>query len=90
MKVLNPVNIAPGDDEHITVAELKAMSPSKTNDWSREPDRKFVLSYDFNPINSWHFHDPEHYPIFGGKEHKFLPTRESFISKKKLKINPGI
>ena len=65
-KVLNPVNVAPGDNENITVAELKALSASPTSDWRREPDRKFYLSYDFNPINSWHFHDPEHYPIFGG------------------------
>ncbi|KZS15189.1 Laccase 2 [Daphnia magna] len=80
-KVLNPVNIAPGDDEHITVAELKAMSPSKTNDWSREPDRKFVLSYDFNPINSWHFHDPEHYPIFGAeKNHRLYTPQINHIS----------
>lgn len=67
LKVLNPVNVAPGDKENITVAELKALTPSTTSDWRREPDRKFYLSYDFNPINSWHFHDPEHYPIFGGK-----------------------
>lgn len=67
-KVLNPVNFAPGDEQHITVADLKMLPTNDTiNDWNGEPDRKFFLSYDFNPVNSWHFHDPEHYPIFGGK-----------------------
>lgn len=61
---MNPVNIAPGDEKHITVAELKGLV--NTTDMAREPDRKFFLSYDFNPVNSWHFHDPEHYPLFGG------------------------
>ncbi|EFX81872.1 hypothetical protein DAPPUDRAFT_49503, partial [Daphnia pulex] len=80
-KVLNPVNVAPGDKENITVAELKALTPSTTSDWRREPDRKFYLSYDFNPINSWHFHDPEHYPIFGVEKHqRFFTPQVNHIS----------
>ena len=60
--------MAPGDDLHVTVAELTALNSSATNDdWTRKPDQTFFLAYDFNPVNSWHFHDPEHYPIFGGE-----------------------
>lgn len=58
--------MAPGDELHVTVAELNAINSNST-DWAGIPDQTFFLSYDFNPINSWHFHDPEHYPIFGGK-----------------------
>ncbi len=63
-KVLNPLNHAPGDRHHITIAELKALRVE--NDWAREPDRKFFLAYDFNAVDNWLYHDPEHYPIFGG------------------------
>ena len=37
-------------------------------DWAREPDRKFFLAYDFNAVDNWLYHDPEHYPIFGGED----------------------
>ena len=69
------MNIAPGDDTHVTVAELTSPSSSSSssssldeieNDWSGEPDHKFFLGYDFNAVNSWEFHDKDHYPIFGG------------------------
>ena len=63
---MNTVNVAPGDDLHVTVAELTALNSNAT-DWTRQPDQTFFLAYDFNPVNSWHFHDPEHYPIFGGE-----------------------
>ncbi|XP_046632663.1 laccase-like [Daphnia pulicaria] len=63
-KVLNPVNLAPGDDQHITVAELKALANELT-DWTREPDKKFFLAYDFYAVNNWHFHDSQYYPILG-------------------------
>ena len=60
--------MAPGDEIHVTAAELKAVDDNLT-DWTREPDRKFFLSYDFNAVNNLEFHDPEHYPIFGGNIH---------------------
>jgi L-ascorbate oxidase len=63
---LNPINHAPGDQEHVTVAELKALQEESEADWAREPDRKFFLAYDFNAVDSWLYHDPEHYPLFGG------------------------
>lgn len=65
LKVLNPVNFAPGDDQHVTVAELKALADNLT-DWTGEPDMKFYLAYDFYAVNNWHFHDSQYYPIFGG------------------------
>lgn len=70
-QILNPVNIAPGDDDHVTAAELTSPSSSSSfldgeNDWNGEPDHKFFLGYDFNAVNSWEFHDKDHYPIFGG------------------------
>ena len=65
-KILNPLNHAPGDRQHVTVAELKAIQTTNGTDWTRKPDRKFYLAYDFNAIDNWLYHDPEHYPIFGG------------------------
>lgn len=80
-QVLNPVNLAPGDDQHVTAAELRSLTTASSSasvihgpaDWSREPDRQFILSYDFYAVNSWHFHDPEHYPIFGGMHISTFP-----------------
>lgn len=63
--MLNAVNFAPGDDQHITVADLNAL-PDTDTDWAREPDSKFYLAYDFNAVNNLYFHDPDYYPIFGG------------------------
>lgn len=69
--MLNPVNLAPGNEHHVTAAELRAVTEALPNDdWTREPDHKFVLAYDFYAVNSYHFHDPEHYPIFGGIRRK--------------------
>jgi L-ascorbate oxidase len=59
--------MAPGDESHVTVAEMRSLDDNAT-DWTREPDQTFYLAYDFNPVNNLHFHDPEHYPIFGGTE----------------------
>jgi hypothetical protein len=41
---LNPINHDPGDQQHVTVAELKALQEERKNDWAREPDRKFFLA----------------------------------------------
>ena len=63
------MNIAPGDDIHVTVAELTSPSNVKgidEGDWSGEPNHKFFLGYDFNAVNSWEFHNKDYYPIFGG------------------------
>jgi len=72
---LNPINHAPGDQQHVTVAELKTLQNDSEPDWAREPDRKFFLAYDFNAVDSWLYHDPEHYPLFGGgnlRKFKFI------------------
>jgi len=89
-KILNPVNIAPGDDTHVTVAELTSPSSSSSssssldeieNDWSGEPDHKFFLGYDFNAVNSWEFHDKDHYPIFGvQKDHQLFTPQINHMS----------
>lgn len=63
---MNPINYAPGDERHLTVAELTALTAENETEWTREPDRKFFLAYDFNAVDNWLYHDPEHYPIFGG------------------------
>lgn len=65
---MNPINHAPGDQQHVTVAELKALQEESKADWAREPDRKFFLAYDFNAVDNWLYHDPEHYPLFGGED----------------------
>jgi len=58
--------LAPGNDDKITVAELKALTAEVNQSWAGEPDRKFILAYDFYPIDNKEFHDPEFYPLFGG------------------------
>lgn len=69
--MLNPVNLAPGNDQYVTSAELKSFVDNDLT-WTGEPDKKFYLAYDFNAVNNLDFHDPEHYPIFGGKPQGFL------------------
>ncbi|KAI9555735.1 hypothetical protein GHT06_018250 [Daphnia sinensis] len=79
-KVLNPVNFAPGDDQHVTVAELRALADNLT-DWTGEPDMKFYLAYDFYAVNNWHFHDSQYYPIFGvEKNHRLYTPQVNHIS----------
>lgn len=68
--MLNPANMAPGDDQHVTIAELSNLDSTNNMDWTREPDRVFFLGMDILPINNLHFHDPEYYPIFGGSKKK--------------------
>merc|ERR1712071_586613 len=79
-----------GDDIHVTVAELTSPSSSSSssssldeieNDWSGEPDHKFFLGYDFNAVNSWEFHDKDHYPIFGvQKDHQLFTPQINHMS----------
>ena len=62
--------MAPGDEKHTPVTELKALDKLNMN-WTRQPDHKFFIGFDFYPVNNWHFHDPEHYPLFGGNNFTF-------------------
>uniref|UniRef100_A0A0P5ZF44 Multicopper oxidase n=1 Tax=Daphnia magna TaxID=35525 RepID=A0A0P5ZF44_9CRUS len=79
--VLNPINYAPGDERHLTVAELTALTAENETEWTREPDRKFFLAYDFNAVDNWLYHDPEHYPIFGVENrHRFFTPQINHIS----------
>jgi len=63
--------MAPGDEEHIPIAKIKALDKENTN-WTRQPDYKFFIGFDFYPVNNWQFHDPEYYPLFGGKYIKYI------------------
>lgn len=66
LKILNPINTAPGDDYQVTIAELRGVSVDARVDWATDPDYKFFLAYDFYPVNNLYFHNAELYPLFGG------------------------
>lgn len=66
LQVLNPLNQAPGDRDHITVAELQSIHQEEDDDWKRQPDQQFYLAYDFAIVDDWTYRDAEHYPVFGG------------------------
>ncbi|XP_065567197.1 uncharacterized protein LOC136031488 isoform X1 [Artemia franciscana] len=84
-KVLNPVNVAPGTEDDITVAELNSTSKADEN-WNKEPDVKIWLAYDFYEVNNLHFHDPEHYPIFLVPHRRKLFTPQ--LNRISLKMPP--
>lgn len=77
---MNPINFTPGDGENISIAELKALT-NLSSDWSREPDRKFYLPFDFYPVDNVHFHDPDLYPVMEvDAPHRFRTAQIHHIS----------
>ncbi|XP_071949840.1 uncharacterized protein [Antedon mediterranea] len=62
-KVLNPLNKEESED-NIPIVELT--STDEEDDpalLQQEPDKKFYLAMDFNKVNNYNYHKPEHYPI---------------------------
>lgn len=70
--------MAPGDADHITVAELKSANRNNYKNWTRTPDHTFILASDFYAVNNSHFHDPVNYPFSKGILPLVKSSREAF------------
>ncbi|KAK6195925.1 hypothetical protein SNE40_001251 [Patella caerulea] len=69
-RLLNPWNEA-GTESKIPVSELTAMVPDDDS-LKEKPDKKFYLAFDFNPIDNFHFHHPDLYPMLSIVKEKHL------------------